>query len=631
MRKIKSIEVKKSNFFEDTKIQFSDGLNCIMGGRGSGKSTLLYFIKSAIEQDAEISSDVLYKVLKSNLGNGTINLEIEDDGKIYRITKELNEVPQPHILPNEDFVSISKVASNIECDIYEANRIEEIGRRSIDRLRLIDRKVKGGIIECETEIKKLQIDLDSNAQDIKAYNKRLAQMKDNLSLYDQVEEEFEAHKIHQPEGISESEKQVFEAANDKEKKRRLEKRFFSKTIQSLDEFNNNLEKNKVEIIDYLKGVVNYKNAFDNQEIMDGVFDETSNIKGKVEHNLNSLQKEINDSRTKINKFLIKISDLHESQEAEFVKLKQKFEQNKDYINQYHSLSKKVSEKSGLLQDISDQEKKRDSLKEQRVNLIKRLNELKQAIFGKRLDAINELNAEFEGDIKITLTFSGIKNEFEEKLKAALKGSGLQYNKIVPNIVERFTCDEFANLIHQRKIEDIKTVDGIQDQRGDLLLNALFETEEIYEIEALYCPDLPEFLLKIGDDSELKNDNYRKTDELSMGQRCTAVLPIIFAVSQNPLIIDQPEDNLDNKYITHRIHEIVRTQKTSRQMIFITHNPNIPVLSDAENNIFLLYENRKSKIDSEGSVNDVKDKIVKLLEGGKEAFNERTKIYGNSLA
>lgn len=209
MRRIKSIEIKNASFFEDTKIQFSDELNCIMGGRGSGKTTLLYFIKSAIDQNAENNpSQTLYKVLKSNLGTGTINLEIEDEGKTYRIVKELNEIPQPHILPNEEFVSINKVLSNIECDIYEANQIEEIGRSSIDRLKLIDRKVGNVISEHINEIKKIQIDLDSNAQDIKSYNKRLSQMKDNLGLYDQVEEEFEAHKNHQPEGITDEEKQV---------------------------------------------------------------------------------------------------------------------------------------------------------------------------------------------------------------------------------------------------------------------------------------------------------------------------------------------------------------------------------------------------------------------------------------
>ncbi|MFB5652887.1 hypothetical protein ACE5IS_19800, partial [Leptospira wolffii] len=142
-----------------------------------------------------------------------------------------------------------------------------------------------------------------------------------------------------------------------------------------------------------------------------------------------------------------------------------------------------------------------------------------------------------------------------------------------------------------------------------------------------CKDLPEFKLRVSDDSAGLVESYKNSDELSMGQRCTTVLPIIFAVSNNPLIIDQPEDNLDNKYITQRIHQIVNDQKKKRQLIFITHNPNIPVLSDSNQNIFLAYENRKADIDRTGSIFEVKEEIVGLLEGGEEAFKERIKIYG----
>ena len=134
------------------------------------------------------------------------------------------------------------------------------------------------------------------------------------------------------------------------------------------------------------------------------------------------------------------------------------------------------------------------------------------------------------------------------------------------------------------------------------------------------------ILKITGEKGIEG-NYRKSDELSMGQRCTTVLPIIFAVSKNPLIIDQPEDNLDNKYISGSIHQIIKKQKLERQLIFITHNPNIPVLSDSERNIFLKYEERKSSVLTSGTINDVSDEIVSLLEGGREAFSTRKDIYG----
>jgi energy-coupling factor transporter ATP-binding protein EcfA2 len=114
--------------------------------------------------------------------------------------------------------------------------------------------------------------------------------------------------------------------------------------------------------------------------------------------------------------------------------------------------------------------------------------------------------------------------------------------------------------------------------------------------------------------------------LSTGQRCTTVLPIVFAISNNPLIIDQPEDNLDNKYISDTIHKIIKQQKQDRQLIFITHNANIPVLSESEENIFLRYNDKKSSITDQGTVENVKESILNLLEGGEEAFKERMKLY-----
>ena len=95
---------------------------------------------------------------------------------------------------------------------------------------------------------------------------------------------------------------------------------------------------------------------------------------------------------------------------------------------------------------------------------------------------------------------------------------------------------------------------------------------------------------------------------------------------NPLIIDQPEDNLDNEFINDTVRKIVQDQKKNRQLIFITHNPNIPVVSDAEFNLLLHYEAKRSHVLNSGSVEDVKDNVLNLLEGGRDAFNKRRELY-----
>jgi nitrogen regulatory protein PII-like uncharacterized protein len=323
--------------------------------------------------------------------------------------------------------------------------------------------------------------------------------------------------------------------------------------------------------------------------------------------------------------LLRLSEIHDLQQAEFVKIKQKFEAHREYINKYHLLSKRLNEKETLKKDKQELGEKRDKLKNLRKSLVKKLNDCKQSIFKIRLQSITELNKNFEGAIVINLTFSGIIAPFEDKLRESLKGSGLRYNELIPRIAESFSTDEFASVIHGKDVEKLRAVSGIDIARAETLINTLHETEAIYEIERLYCDDLPEFKLRIHE-GDMLEENYRKSDELSMGQRCTTVLPIIFAVSENPLIIDQPEDNLDNKYISGKIHDIIRKQKEERQLILITHNPNIPVLSESEHNIFLKYD-RKSSVDLAGDVDEVKNRIIELLEGGEIAFKRRKETYG----
>ena len=75
MKRIKTIEIKNSPFFEDIKIDFSVKLNCIMGGRGTGKSTILHLLKASIFANAENDKNT-YSVLKSNLGNGEVSLKL---------------------------------------------------------------------------------------------------------------------------------------------------------------------------------------------------------------------------------------------------------------------------------------------------------------------------------------------------------------------------------------------------------------------------------------------------------------------------------------------------------------------------------------------------------------------------
>ncbi|MGS0973179.1 MAG: AAA family ATPase [Candidatus Izemoplasmataceae bacterium] len=117
---------------------------------------------------------------------------------------------------------------------------------------------------------------------------------------------------------------------------------------------------------------------------------------------------------------------------------------------------------------------------------------------------------------------------------------------------------------------------------------------------------------------------------SLGMQSVAYLDMVFDLVESILLFDQPEDNIDNDYISNQLVPLIKAKKREKQLIFVTHNPSVAVYGDAFNYIFayndghIRYENYviENKKD--------KDEIMKILDGGKTSFANRNKKYGNIL-
>lgn len=115
---------------------------------------------------------------------------------------------------------------------------------------------------------------------------------------------------------------------------------------------------------------------------------------------------------------------------------------------------------------------------------------------------------------------------------------------------------------------------------------------------------------------------------SIGQRASALILFILMQSNNDIIlIDQPEDDLDNKIIYDEVITAIVKKKQDMQFIFATHNANIPVLGDAERIFVVEYQDTKIDI-SQGNIDlqSTHKHIVDIMEGGKDAFDKRQLIY-----
>lgn len=129
--------------------------------------------------------------------------------------------------------------------------------------------------------------------------------------------------------------------------------------------------------------------------------------------------------------------------------------------------------------------------------------------------------------------------------------------------------------------------------------------------------------------------WRPLEALSTGQKATALLLLLLSTGDAPLLVDQPEDDLDNRFISEGIVPRLREQKSGRQFVLSTHNANIPVLADADLIAALATEREGSRVhavlpgERVGSLDDgpVRELVEELLEGGKAAFETRRYRYG----
>ena len=119
---------------------------------------------------------------------------------------------------------------------------------------------------------------------------------------------------------------------------------------------------------------------------------------------------------------------------------------------------------------------------------------------------------------------------------------------------------------------------------------------------------------------------------SQGQRSAALLAFLLAFGDEPLVLDQPEDDLDNQLIYDLIVRQIRENKLRRQLIVVTHNPNVVVNGDAELVHVLDFTNGQCRVVQAGALQQklVREEVCDVMEGGREAFSRRWSRLGREV-
>lgn len=145
-------------FLDGLRLDFTDGLNCIIGGRGTGKTTVLEFIRFLLGSDEPLERNKANKgVVDENLKSGKVVLDIETQSGIpYRIERSIGEVAALFNAKGDPITASLDRSRLFKADIYSQNEIEEIARNSRFQLQLIDRFAEGDVRRAQEEIERVK-------------------------------------------------------------------------------------------------------------------------------------------------------------------------------------------------------------------------------------------------------------------------------------------------------------------------------------------------------------------------------------------------------------------------------------------------------------------------------------------
>ena len=213
--------------------------------------------------------------------------------------------------------------------------------------------------------------------------------------------------------------------------------------------------------------------------------------------------------------------------------------------------------------------------------------------------------------------------YQQLLLQGLRGARVRNHEEILGGLMQLRPEQIAQIIQENDVDEFEDLLSLGRERSSKIIESFRTTLDPLAIEIIDIEDRISIELNVATAGQ---PHFKDAAELSQGQKCTALLPLLLSRRDMPLLIDQPEDNLDNHFIYETVVDAVRRLRGVRQMIFITHNANIPVLGEADHIIVMNSDGKKGYVQKAGSLDDCRDEIINLLEGGRKAFEARSRRY-----
>ncbi len=618
-QRIRSIEVD-DGFLQGVSIEFVDHLNCLIGSRGAGKTTLLEFLRYALRIETA-KPKIQTKLLARNLKAGTIRVALETaKGQLYTI--ERRRGADPVVL--NDAGEVLSVAPEGVLDtaayVYSQSEIQDMAETPTDRLALLDRFAEEELKEVNREITRVTRELEGSAN-------RLLGMTEELSDLQALRED-----LARAEEERRSLTSVHDLTSHHFEQETARKALRGTETRALEGMGSGLQTSSETVAELSGGFLEGLNAWVDSEIKTGpnadVFAELSEALAAQRQaallTLEVLKGHVEDAEAARVAAVAKLAQRHHAQDADYDAHLKKHKEASEAATVILEADERIAKLKSRIQEQTTRRQGFDREATTRRDLLKRLSELRDQRTQVRQQVVKRLNTDLKATgIEIRLGEQADLDGFSQALLTAFRGSRLpQQQQVLARIAANVTPFEFASFVTQDRAENLAEIAQITRSQAQRVVSHLADSRSLYTLEAQDVEDVASIWFSDGEE-------VKPTDELSTGQKFTAILPILLLQSDQPLICDEPESHLDQRTLVQKVVTPIEALVGKRQLIFATHNANLVVLGDAGNTQVVVLESdgRNATVAASGTVDDTKEAIGSLLEGGAKAFRERAQRYG----
>ena len=620
---VEKIEIS-GGFLPGLSVNLPRGLTCIIGPRGSGKSTLAAALRFAVFGTSAAPKQYV-DLIQANLAGGALVTltALAEGSNHYTIKRSLRQQP---VLLSSDGRTINTVdldrGTFLPLDAYSSAEIEVIADEVLGQTRrnLLDELRSEQMRAIHLSLAESARALEANAdriraaqrtiQDLTEQAEELGDVRARLSAVAPSDRESSADFVglsrqHQ---LNQREITKLDAAD-------ADLRTLGQTLDQLRReaqlaFKARLAEEQSANADTLR----------RYEVL------LAASSGMVEEHLSAIGGQFGEAQAILAQARQSITQAHAVHASELARLTAVNQAASEQARVRATLEQQVTKLQGL-------EEQRLEVKDELKTLLERRKSLKSAhlltrdqISTLREEVASGLQRETGQHVRIRIMRNADHLAYQQMLVEGLRGARVRSHDEIINALMQLRPEQLAQLIQANDLDSFEELTAFGSERSRKILDAFRESVDPLALEVIAIEDRIGIELNVSSGGQ---PNFKDASDLSRGQKCTALLPILLARRDSPLIIDQPEDNLDNHFIFETVVNAVQRLKTRRQMMFITHNANIPVLAEADLVLVMNSDGRVGFVEKSGTVDECREQIIDLLEGGREAFELRSKRYGTS--